>query len=82
MSQTSAASVVIRIRRQDAPGKPPRWEAAALEKVVDWIEAQPGFAPADWNDRSVVEITGKERTGAWFLHALTAHPSASPALSQ
>ena len=25
-------------------GKPPRWEAAALEKVVDWIEARPGFA--------------------------------------
>jgi excinuclease ABC subunit A len=52
-------------------GKPPRWEAAALEKVVDWIEARPGFARADWNDRSVVEITGTERTGAWFLHALT-----------
>jgi excinuclease ABC subunit A len=53
-------------------GKPPRWEAAALEKVVDWIEARPGFAPADWNDRSVVEVTGKVRTGVWFLHALTA----------
>ena len=52
-------------------GKPPRWEAAALEKVVDWIEARPGFAPANWNDRSVVEITGTERTGVWFLHALT-----------
>jgi len=52
-------------------GKPPRWEAGALEKVVDWIEARTGFAPADWNDRSVVEITGTERTGAWFLHALS-----------
>ncbi len=52
-------------------GKRPRWEAAALEKVVDWIEAREGFAPANWNDRSVVEITGTDRTGVWFLHALT-----------
>ncbi len=44
---------------------------AALAKVVDAIEARPGFLPANWNDRSVVEITGENRTGVWFLHALT-----------
>src|SRR5580700_3215255 len=70
-SSRSAANPRCPGRPTVAAGKPPRWEAAALEKVVDWIEARPGFAPADWNDRSVVEITGKERTGAWFLHALT-----------
>ena len=52
-------------------GNPCRWEGAALEKVVDAIEARPGFLPANWNDRSVVEITGEKRTGVWFLHALT-----------
>jgi excinuclease ABC subunit A len=52
-------------------GKPCRWEGAALEKVVDAIEARSGFLPANWNDRSVVEMTGEKRTGAWFLHALT-----------
>jgi excinuclease ABC subunit A len=52
-------------------GRPCRWEGAALEKVIDNIEAREGFAPPNWNDRSVVEITGKKRTGIWFLHALT-----------
>jgi excinuclease ABC subunit A len=52
-------------------GKPARWEGAALAKVVDAIEARPGFLPANWNDRSVVEMTGENRTGVWFLHALT-----------
>ena len=46
-------------------------KASALAKVVDAIEARPGFLPANWNDRSVVEITGENRTGVWFLHALT-----------
>jgi excinuclease ABC subunit A len=52
-------------------GKPCRWEGAAVEKVVDAIETRRGFQPTNWNDRSVVEITGEKRTGVWFLHALT-----------
>jgi excinuclease ABC subunit A len=52
-------------------GKPPRWEGHALEKIVDAIEARCEFAATDWNDRSVVEITGKKQTGVWFFHALT-----------
>jgi excinuclease ABC subunit A len=52
-------------------GKACRWEGSALAHVVDAIEARPGFLPANWNERSVVEITGENRTGVWFLHALT-----------
>jgi excinuclease ABC subunit A len=59
------------VDRVSHSGKPARWEGTALEKVVDAIEARSGFLPANWNDRSVVEMTGDKRTGAWFLHALT-----------
>ena len=44
-------------------GKPARWEGTALAKVVDAIEARSGFLPANWNDRSVVEMTGNKRDG-------------------
>jgi excinuclease ABC subunit A len=52
-------------------GKPVRWEGTALEQVIDAVEARDGFRAADWNDRSVVEITGEQSPGVWFLHALT-----------
>jgi len=52
-------------------GRPARWEGAALEHVVDALEAISGFRSANWNDRTVVEVTGESRPGAWFLHALT-----------
>ena len=52
-------------------GKSCRWEGAALGELVDAIEVRPGFQPANWKDRSVVEIVGEKRPGAWFLHALT-----------
>jgi excinuclease ABC subunit A len=52
-------------------GQPCRWEGSALELVIDRIEAEPTFAPVNWNDRSVVEVTSAQETGTWFLHALT-----------
>jgi excinuclease ABC subunit A len=52
-------------------GKPARWEGEALAHVIDTLEAIKGFRPANWNDRTVVELTGENRPGAWFLHALT-----------
>jgi excinuclease ABC subunit A len=52
-------------------GRPARWEGTAIANVVDAIEAVKGFRPANWNDRTVVEVTGENRPGAWFLHALT-----------
>jgi excinuclease ABC subunit A len=52
-------------------GKPCRWDGAALESVVDRIEARDGFAPANWNDRSTVEIKGETKVGTWFFHSHT-----------
>ena len=52
-------------------GRPGRWEGQALERVVDVIEEGERFRPANWNDRSVVEITGANKKNGWFLHALT-----------
>jgi len=52
-------------------GKPCRWDAAALEHVVEAIESRTGFAEANWNDRAAVEIKADDKAGMWFLHALT-----------
>ncbi|MFQ5733115.1 MAG: excinuclease ABC subunit UvrA, partial [Planctomycetaceae bacterium] len=52
-------------------GKPCRWNGAALEHVVDAIESRDGFAPANWNDRSGVEIKSASKAGTWFFHAHT-----------
>jgi excinuclease ABC subunit A len=61
-----------------------RWEGAALEVVLGWLDEAGGFSPPNWNHRSVVEITGEKATGrngsngqhgtvpaGWFLHAQT-----------
>ena len=53
-------------------GAPCQWEGDALERVVDAVEATDGFRSADWNARSVVEITGTDKKAGWFLHAMTA----------
>ncbi len=52
-------------------GRPAQWDGAALAFVVDFIEQERGFAPVNWNDRSVVEVTGNGSPATWFLHALT-----------
>jgi excinuclease ABC subunit A len=52
-------------------GRPPRWEGSALASVIDAVEGKRGFAPLNWNDRSVVELTGEGAPATWFLHALT-----------
>lgn len=60
-------------------GRPCRWEGAALEQVIDRLEASADLQPANWNDRSVVEVTAAQVNGSqsaglgtWFLHAMTA----------
>src|SRR5438105_7251194 len=52
-------------------GRPPRWEGTALDFVVERLESNRGFAAVNWNDRSVVEVTGAGSPATWFLHALT-----------
>ena len=60
--------VVDRVSHQ---GKPCRWEGAALEVVIDALEADGRFASPNWNSRSVVELFGAKSELGWFLHALT-----------
>lgn len=52
-------------------GKPCRWDGGMLARLIERLENQGGFAPANWNSRSVVEVTGAQQPTSWFLHALT-----------
>jgi excinuclease ABC subunit A len=59
------------VERISRPGRPCRWEGAALEWVVDRIGELGEFSEPDWNDRSVVEVAAKTKSLGWFLHAHT-----------
>ncbi len=59
------------VERISHNGRVCRWEGTALELVIDALDADGGFAPVNWNDRSVVELTGAGAPTTWFLHALT-----------
>ena len=52
-------------------GTPCRWEGAALEFLVDFLEGRPGLQPVNYNSRSTVEIAGPKNGHGWFFHALT-----------
>lgn len=56
----------------DRAGQPIRWERKILTKVIDAIEAIDGFAPTNWDNRSIVEVCGPVKSRGWFLHAITA----------
>ena len=54
-------------------GKPARWEGELLSHVVSILEEAGDFAPANWGERSVVELTAPDaEPSGWFLHAKTA----------
>jgi excinuclease ABC subunit A len=59
------------VDRVSHTGRSPRWEGSALASVIDALEGKRGFVPVNWNDRSVVEVTGEGSPATWFLHALT-----------
>ncbi len=56
--------------RLDPDGKPCHWEGPALLWLEEQFEGLSGFAPWDWNNRSVVEA-GAPKGSTWFLHAMT-----------
>jgi len=66
-------------QRAGRDGRPVRWEAAALEYVVERIEriGRNRLLPTDWADRARVEIKAKAPKGLpqtavpWFCHILT-----------
>jgi len=55
-------------------GKPCMWEGEALARIVDRIQELGKFAPTNWNNRSIVEITGEKKSDGWFMHAVTGDP--------
>jgi excinuclease ABC subunit A len=52
-------------------GQPCHWDGRALQLVINLLEQNAAFAPANWNDRSTVEVRATKGPG-WFLHARTA----------
>jgi excinuclease ABC subunit A len=52
-------------------GEPVNWNGEVLSKVVDYIQQHEGFGETNWNERTVVEITGTKKTQGWFFHAIT-----------
>ncbi|MBX9788874.1 MAG: excinuclease ABC subunit UvrA [Pirellulales bacterium] len=54
-------------------GEPCRWEGEILARVVDRIQDSGHFADTNWNNRTIVEISGEKKSDGWFFHALTGH---------
>ncbi len=52
-------------------GSPCQWEGKIVDEVERRIQDLGDFAPTNWNNRSVVEITGEKKSDGWFFHALT-----------
>ena len=53
-------------------GQPCHWDGNALAEVIDTLVDFDGLSDPDWNDRSIVEVTGPRKKDGWFLHAATA----------
>ncbi len=52
-------------------GKPVRWDGAILDWVDERVHELGDFADTNWRHRSVIEITGPDKSLGWFLHAMT-----------
>lgn len=60
------------IDRTARNGKPCRWSGKILADVADRIEESDLFSPADWSEKTVVEIRAATKSHGWFFHAITA----------
>ena len=52
-------------------GNPCRWDGRILTEIVQHIQDSDFFSDTDWNNRSVVEISGQKKSDGWFFHAIT-----------
>ncbi|MGL4552326.1 MAG: excinuclease ABC subunit UvrA, partial [Gemmataceae bacterium] len=59
------------VERVSHQGKPCRWDGSILNWLDDRIHEAGDFAPTDWSERTVVEVTGPVKSQGWFLHAMT-----------
>ncbi|MGL6094884.1 MAG: excinuclease ABC subunit UvrA, partial [Fimbriiglobus sp.] len=59
--------------RVTTKGTTPKWDGPAVAVVEELVQAQGGFSPTTWTNRSMVEVAAQPKTLGWFLHALTGH---------
>jgi len=52
-------------------GKPCMWDGRILDAVEERIQEKGNFAPTNWNNRTIVEITAPKKADGWFFHAIT-----------
>jgi excinuclease ABC subunit A len=52
-------------------GRDCKWEGRILDAVETQIHKLGEFAETNWNNRSIVEITGEKKADGWFFHAIT-----------
>jgi excinuclease ABC subunit A len=57
--------------RVTSDGKPVRWDGAILDWIDERVHELGDFAETNWKHRSVIEITGRDKSLGWFLHAMT-----------
>ena len=52
-------------------GSKTEWDGRIVDLVERRVQELGDFAPTNWNNRSVVEITGHKKSDGWHLHMLT-----------
>ena len=57
--------------RVSRDGKPCMWDGRILDAIEQHIQDKGDFAPTNWNNRTIVEVTGSKKADGWFFHAIT-----------
>jgi len=52
-------------------GRDCKWDGKILDQIERRIHKLGEFAETNWNNRSIVEITGEKKSDGWFFHAIT-----------
>jgi excinuclease ABC subunit A len=52
-------------------GRDCKWDGRLLDAIEKRIQKLGAFAETNWNNRSIVEITGAKKADGWFFHAIT-----------
>jgi excinuclease ABC subunit A len=52
-------------------GRDTKWDGRILDAIERHIQKSSDFAETNWNNRTIVEITGMKKVDGWFFHAIT-----------
>ncbi len=52
-------------------GRPCQWDGRILDAIETRVQEIGNFAATNWNNRTIVEITGGKKADGWFFHAIT-----------